>query len=64
MVYGDQFAGHAGNQWRFGQEADWRLSVLWMSRTDERRPGLIRSWTGRDRFPAPLKTGSVGGGCE
>lgn len=25
MVYGDQFAGHAGNQRRFGQEADWRL---------------------------------------
>ncbi|MCA9078095.1 MAG: hypothetical protein KDA93_23905 [Planctomycetaceae bacterium] len=25
MVYGDHFAGHAGNQRRFGAEADWRL---------------------------------------
>jgi hypothetical protein len=25
MVYGDHFAGHAGNLRRFGEEADWRL---------------------------------------
>jgi hypothetical protein len=25
IVYGDHFAGHAGNQRRFGAEADWRL---------------------------------------
>lgn len=25
LVYGDHFAGHAGNQRRFGPEADWRI---------------------------------------